>query len=130
MPWIVAAALNKRLVELYQAGKFSEAMPLAQRALAIWEKALGPDHPDVATSLNNLAKIYRRQGRYTDAEPLNRRALAISRKRSVPTIPMSRYRSTTWLGITQVAMRTPTRSTSERWRSARRRSVPNTPMSH
>jgi hypothetical protein len=29
-------------------------MPLAQRALAIYEKALGPDHPTVATSLNEL----------------------------------------------------------------------------
>ncbi len=27
-------------------------------SLAIWEKALGPDHPDVALSLNNLAELY------------------------------------------------------------------------
>ena len=31
------------------------ALPLYERALAISEKALGPDHPHVATSLNNLA---------------------------------------------------------------------------
>ena len=34
------------------------------------EKALGPDHPDVARSLNNLAVLYYEQGRYADAEPL------------------------------------------------------------
>jgi hypothetical protein len=43
-----ADALNKRAIELYQAGKFSEATPLAQRALAIREKALGPDHLNIA----------------------------------------------------------------------------------
>jgi hypothetical protein len=42
-----AAALTKRAVELYRAGKFSEAIPLAQRALTIVEKALGSEHPNV-----------------------------------------------------------------------------------
>ena len=36
---------------------------LARRALEIREKALGPEHPSVATSLNNLAELYRAQGR-------------------------------------------------------------------
>ena len=62
--------LNKRVIELYRAGKFAEAIPLAQRALAIREKALGPNHPGVATALNTLAVLYNNQGRYTDAEPL------------------------------------------------------------
>jgi hypothetical protein len=53
-----AAALNKRAVELSQAGKFSEAIPLAQRELAIVEKARGPGHSDVAVLLNNLAELY------------------------------------------------------------------------
>ena len=42
-----------------------EAEPLYQRALAIKEKALGPNHPDVATSLNNLAELYRGPRRIT-----------------------------------------------------------------
>jgi hypothetical protein len=49
-----AAALDKRVVELYRAGKLSEAIASAQRSLAIREKALGPDHPDVAQLLYNL----------------------------------------------------------------------------
>src|ERR1700752_2511868 len=52
-----AAALDKRYMEVYRAGKFSEAVPLAQQALAIREKALGPDHPDVAAWLNGLANL-------------------------------------------------------------------------
>jgi tetratricopeptide (TPR) repeat protein len=45
--------------------------------LAIREKVLGPEHPDVAQSLNNLGELYRIQGRYAEAEPLLKRALAI-----------------------------------------------------
>jgi Tetratricopeptide repeat len=48
-------APNARVDALYRAGKFAEAVPLAQRILAIREKVLGPGHPDVAVSLNNLA---------------------------------------------------------------------------
>ena len=48
-----------------------------RRALAIDEKAFGPDHPDVATALNNLAALLRATNRLGEAEPLYRRALAI-----------------------------------------------------
>jgi CHAT domain-containing protein/Tfp pilus assembly protein PilF len=82
-----AAALIKRAFELYKAGKFSEAIPLARGALEIKEKALGPDHPDLAYWLNNLAELYREQGRYADAEPLHRRALAIKEKALGPDHP-------------------------------------------
>jgi hypothetical protein len=50
-----ANELNKRVLELYNAGRYSDAIPIAQRALAIREQALGRDHPDVATSLNRAA---------------------------------------------------------------------------
>ena len=48
-----------------------------KRSLAIREKVLGRDHPDVARSLNNLAGLYERQQRDAEAEPLYRRALMI-----------------------------------------------------
>ena len=57
-------------------GRYADADPLYKRALATWKKALGPDHPDVTQSLNNLADLYLAQGRYADAEPLYKRALA------------------------------------------------------
>jgi tetratricopeptide (TPR) repeat protein len=87
-----AEALYKQSEKLSEQGRYSEAIPLAQRALAIREKSLGPDHPDVATSLNNLALLYNNQGRYADAEPLYKRSLAIWEKASVPITPMSRIR--------------------------------------
>jgi tetratricopeptide (TPR) repeat protein len=74
------SALNAKVEELYRDGKFVEAIPLAQQALAIRERTLGPNHPDVATSLTNLALLYASQRRYAEAEPLYRRALAIRAK--------------------------------------------------
>jgi tetratricopeptide (TPR) repeat protein len=66
---------------LYQnQGRYADAEPLYKRALAIREKAVGPDHSDVALSLNNLASLYVVQGRYADAEPLFKRSLAINEK--------------------------------------------------
>ena len=58
-------------------GRYAEAEPLFRRSLEIQEKQLGRDHPDVATSLNNLADLYRAMGRYAEAEPLYRRSLEI-----------------------------------------------------
>ena len=59
---------------------YAEVEPLFKRALVIAEKALGPVHPRVATSLNNLAILYLAQGRYAEAEPLLTRSLAIREK--------------------------------------------------
>ncbi len=50
-------------------------------------KALGPDHPEVAASLNNLAGLYYKQGKYAKAEPLQKRALAIREKALGPEHP-------------------------------------------
>ena len=55
--------------------------------MAIREKALGSDHPNVATSLNNLAGLYDHQGQYADAEPLYKRSLAIREKALGPDHP-------------------------------------------
>lgn len=44
-------------------GKYEEAEPLYERSLAIREKALGPDHPAVATALNNRALLLEEQVR-------------------------------------------------------------------
>ncbi len=53
------------------------ALALHQRAWAIREKALGPEHPAVAESLDHLASVYMAQRKYAEAEPALRRALAI-----------------------------------------------------
>ena len=75
-----ASKLDDQADALYEKGRYAEAEPLYKRSLAIREKALGPDHPDVAASLNNLALLYDQQGRHVDAEPLYKKALAIWEK--------------------------------------------------
>ncbi len=78
--WSSATGLNN-LANLYQAqGHYAEAEPLYQRALAIWEKTLGPDHPDVATSLENYAALLRETGRGEEAKEMEVRAKAIRAK--------------------------------------------------
>jgi len=73
----VARSLNN-LALLYDIqGKYAEAAPLYQRALAIREKALGPDHPDVATALENYAGLLRKTRRESQAAELEARAQAI-----------------------------------------------------
>ena len=75
-----AQRLDGQAVQLHGAGRYEEAVPLAERALAIREKALSAEHPDVATSLNNLAAMSAAKGDYGRAEPLYQRALAIREK--------------------------------------------------
>ena len=67
---------------------YSDAWPLYERALAIREKQLGPEHPDTAESFNNLAVLlhnYRRD--LAAARPLCQRALAIREKQLGPEHP-------------------------------------------
>jgi CHAT domain-containing protein/Tfp pilus assembly protein PilF len=75
-----AKRLEQQAIQLYGQGRYTEAVLLAEKVVAIREKALGSDHPAVATSLNNLALFYLHQGQYGKAEPLYQRSLDISEK--------------------------------------------------
>jgi len=57
--------------------------------LAIAEKAFGPDHPNTAAVLNNLATLLEAKGDHAGAEPLYRRALAIAEKTLGSDHPMT-----------------------------------------
>lgn len=70
-----AARLNEEVFRLYQAVRAKEGMPLAKRALTIREKVLGPDHPDTATSLNNLGKLLQGMGDLKGIKSCYERAL-------------------------------------------------------
>src|SRR5262249_32750614 len=70
-----ATKLNDQAMQLYQQAKYTDGTNLAKQALAIREEVLGPDHPDVATSVNTLALLYNDQGNYAEALPLYQRAI-------------------------------------------------------
>lgn len=81
--------LNREVEALYQCGQYADAIPLAEKSLALREQALGPEHPDTAKSLNSLAELYRAMGAYGKAEPLYDRALAIDEKSLGPEHPQT-----------------------------------------
>ena len=82
-----ARLLNQAGFYLKERGRYTDAKPLYERSLIIREKALGPEHLHVASSLNSLALLYKIEGRYAEAEPLQQRALAIYEKALGPEHP-------------------------------------------
>ncbi len=76
----IALLLAETGCYLDERAQYSEAEPLYQDALAMRKLLLGEKHPDVATSLNDLAGLYYNQGRYAEAEPLYQEALAMRKR--------------------------------------------------
>ncbi|MHC5937192.1 tetratricopeptide repeat protein [Nostoc sp.] len=58
-------------------GLYAIAEPWCQLCVLVVQTRLGEEHPDVATSYNNLAAIYNSQGQYSEAEPLYKKALEL-----------------------------------------------------
>jgi hypothetical protein len=72
-----------------QSCRADEAEPLYRRALAIDEKSFGPEHPNVAIRLHNLAGLLSAINLLAAAEPLFRQVLRILAEFST--------RSTIWM---------------------------------
>lgn len=72
-----AVLLSSEGVAMRNLGRYAEAQQLYEQALVIQESRLGPDHPDLATTYNNLAIVVRRAGDYRRARQLYHKALAI-----------------------------------------------------
>ena len=83
----VTGLLNQTGFYLDERGRYSEAQPLLERAVAIRTALLGPDHPEVALSLNYLALVHWHAGRDGEAELLHGRALAIRERALGPEHP-------------------------------------------
>jgi len=64
--------------EAAAAGDMASADELLRAAALIQEAELGPLHPDLANTLNNLAVVAEKTGRLGDAESFYRRAVAIA----------------------------------------------------
>lgn len=79
--------LNQEVMRLYNDGKFAEGIPIAEEALTLAREIWGDKHPNVATSLNNLAALYQTLSRYQEAEKLYQEAIAIVRQSLPPLHP-------------------------------------------
>ena len=51
--------LNDEVMSFYRQGQYDRAVVVAKKALEVAEKVVGPNHSSVATSLNNLAVLYK-----------------------------------------------------------------------
>ena len=79
--------LNNLALLFHATNRLAEAEPLMRRALAIWERSLGTDHPHVATGLSNLALLLQGLDRWAEAEQLYRRVLTIRESSFGPDHP-------------------------------------------
>jgi|GEM_PF-4247491 len=78
-----ADKLSASVYRLYAEGNYKEALPLAERALALCEKVLRDEDPLVGVALHNLAAVYIALGDMGKAEPLCERIL-VRRERGRP----------------------------------------------
>jgi tetratricopeptide (TPR) repeat protein len=76
-PELTAWLLNEAGLYLRRRAEHQQARSLLERALAIREAHLGRDHPQIAESLNNLARVLYAQGDLAGARALHERALTI-----------------------------------------------------
>ena len=76
-----ARGLDNKIWELFLEARYEEAIAIAKDLLAVREKTLGKNHPDVARNLWNLGWMYKVTGQYGEAEMLLKRSLEIREKR-------------------------------------------------
>ena len=85
---VLAAGLcNEVGYYLHAIAQYAAARPYYERALAIYEAVLGPQHPATASSLNNLGFVLQAQGELAAARPYYERALHILTTRLTPQHP-------------------------------------------
>jgi tetratricopeptide (TPR) repeat protein/CHAT domain-containing protein len=72
--------LWNRVGELFQAGKYREAIPFAEKIVVVTESSSGRESPETAEALNILGKVYNEAGELKKAEPAFTRALQIFEK--------------------------------------------------
>ena len=68
-------------------GNYVKALEYSEKDLAISEHVLGTDHPEMASTYNNLAKMYRAQGDYGKALKYHGKALTVSERVLGPDHP-------------------------------------------
>ncbi len=71
-----AARLSAQVVTLFRAGRSREALPLAEQAYEIRDRILGPDHPDTAAALVEVASMLAEAGALEKSIEMNLRGLA------------------------------------------------------
>lgn len=76
---LLAAAvdLNQRIIQMVRAGRAKEVRSLAEQLLELHRRLLGEEHPDTATSMDNLGALLKSLREYEAAEKHHARAREI-----------------------------------------------------
>lgn len=72
----------------FEAGLYAQSLTHGERALAICNKVLPPNHADLATFHNNLALAHRAMGNYANALAEQENAIRIQQKLNLPDNPI------------------------------------------
>jgi tetratricopeptide (TPR) repeat protein len=83
----LAEVLRKAADYLRDRAQYAQAQSFYQRALHLQEHLWGPEHPEVAKTLDGLAVLFFRQGKYEQIETLYQRALQIWEQTLEPEDP-------------------------------------------
>ena len=75
-----ASKLAGQIVDLYNKGRYDEALPLAKRSLELRQQVLDAEHPLVGEAYQNLASVQFGRKNYGEARSLYKRALKILEK--------------------------------------------------
>jgi serine/threonine protein kinase/tetratricopeptide (TPR) repeat protein len=97
LPFVEKSFTNQPLIEarlrmtlgqsFWYLGKGKITAEQCQKAYALYNKHLGPDHPDTLTSMHNLARSYHALGRYAEALQLKEITLTRRQARLGPDHP-------------------------------------------
>ena len=80
--------LNHQLGHVKQSqGEYSKALEYYEKSHEIYVKSLPPNHPDLATSYNNIGLVYSDMGQYSKALEYYEKDLEITRKSLPPNHP-------------------------------------------
>jgi CHAT domain-containing protein/Tfp pilus assembly protein PilF len=80
-------AARTQIIELYRAGKLTEAAALAERIVEVASREFGSSHREVAYAIANLAKLKVEQAEFSNVEELYQRALSILETEQGPRHP-------------------------------------------
>jgi tetratricopeptide (TPR) repeat protein len=77
---LAGGTASKQAAELCSNGQFAEAQSLFEKQLEIDRRLLTDEHPNTATTYNNLGVNLQEWGRFAKAQPLHERALQLRRR--------------------------------------------------
>jgi non-specific serine/threonine protein kinase/serine/threonine-protein kinase len=86
-PGLLGLVIDNQARIAFHYSKYDRADTLYRESLSIRERALGPSHPDVGSSLRGIGGVFYRRGEFAKAEDAYRRALRIYRDQFGPEHP-------------------------------------------